>query len=68
MLVAFVPTFLGSGFGFAQCSQSLGEGYPISLPHGRLAGKRRRTEGESGRGWGVMSEEQRSDGERLTIK
>lgn len=68
MLVPFVPTFLGSGFGFAQCSQSLGEGYPICLPHGRLAGRRRRTEGESGRSWGVMSEEQTWDGGGLTIR
>lgn len=32
VLFPFVPTFLNSGFGFTQRSQSVGEGYPIPAP------------------------------------
>lgn len=32
MLVPFVLTFVGAGLGFAHCSQSLSEGYPVSSP------------------------------------
>ena len=35
-----INAFVGTGLGFAQCSQSPGEGFPSSSPPGRLAGRR----------------------------
>lgn len=40
VLMPFVLTFMGTWLGFAQCSQSPGEGFPLSSPPGRLAGRR----------------------------
>lgn len=65
-----INAFVGTGLGFAQCSQSPGEGFPSSSPPGRLAGRRgeQREKAEGGGEGRVSWEEWAGSGAWLTGK
>lgn len=68
MLVPLVLTFMASGFGFAQCRQTLGEGYPRPSPT-RQAGWELEESREEGDESGELCRRSRGEGRgRLAMK